>query len=112
MKHIGRQVFRLGTVLHTLYDVRVYALEVDLIEIGKAGGVPLRSFHQRPLVRFFLQSLQRILRGLAVHQIKPSAGGKGYGLENAKFREFSATAVQLACIQSPGSYFQGAETLL
>ena len=70
MEHFRRKVFGLGAILNPLPDVRVHPFEVELVEIGKAGGVLLRSLDQKPLVRFFLQSLQRILRGLALHKDK------------------------------------------
>ena len=63
MEDFGGHVLRFGAVTHTLHDVGVHTFEVDFVKVGKAGGIPLRSFDEKPLVRFFLQSLQRILRG-------------------------------------------------
>ena len=57
MKNFRRQVFRFGAVRYPLDRIGVDTLEVQLIEVGEAGGILLGSFDQKPLVRFFLQSL-------------------------------------------------------
>ena len=66
VKDLRRQIFRLRPVPHALDDIGIYALKIDFVKVGKAGGVLLRSFDQKPLVRFFLQSLQRNLRGFGL----------------------------------------------
>src|SRR6202008_2610114 len=55
-----------------------HALKIELIKVRKASGVLLRSFDQKPLVRFFLQSLQQVLRGLTLHKLKRWRRPKGY----------------------------------
>jgi hypothetical protein len=49
------------------------------VKLAKARRVLLRSLNQKPLVRFFLQSLQRFLRGLSLHKVKVCEQDKGYG---------------------------------
>ena len=79
MKHFGSEVFRLGAILDAFHDVRVHPLKIELIEIAKAGGILLCSFYQKPLVRFFLQSLQRILRGSCRSPGITGDSKEGYG---------------------------------
>src|SRR5580658_1511060 len=76
VKHLRSQVFRLRTVLHTLYNVGIHPFEVHFVKLRKAGRIVLRSFDQKPLVRFFLESLQRVLRGDAVHKGNAPANQK------------------------------------
>ena len=64
VKHLRGQIFRFGAVFHPAHDVRIHALEVVLIKLGKTRGILLRRLNQKPLVRFFLQSLQPVLRGV------------------------------------------------
>jgi hypothetical protein len=67
MKYFGRKVFGFCPIPYPLHNVSVDAPKVNLVELRKAGRVVLRSFNEKPLVRFFLQSLQRILRGFVFH---------------------------------------------
>ena len=83
MKHFRGKIFGFSPVANSLHNVGVHALEVDLIKVGKAGGILLRSFDQKPLVRFFLQSFLRILRGLAVHKGNALAARKVTGRKNS-----------------------------
>jgi hypothetical protein len=62
MKYLGGQVFRLCAVSHPPHHVRIHPLEIILVKLRKARRVVLRRLDQKPLVRFFPQSLQRILR--------------------------------------------------
>ena len=68
MEDFRGQVLGFRAILDPPHDVGVDPFKIDFIEIGKAGGVLLRSLDQKPLVRFFLQSLQHILRGPALHK--------------------------------------------
>jgi hypothetical protein len=83
MKDLRSQIFRLGAILHASKYVGVHALEVELVKLAKAGGVLLRSLHQKPLVRFFLQSLhfptfKEFSAVFALHIGKRTKAQKGY----------------------------------
>src|ERR1700730_697095 len=64
VKHLRGQIFRFSAVFHPAHDVGIHALEVVLIKLGKTCGILLCRLDQKPLVRFFLQSLQPVLRGV------------------------------------------------
>jgi len=85
MKHFRCKVFRLSSVLQSFDAIGIHALKIELIKVRKASGVLLRSFDQKPLVRFFLQSLQQVLRGLTLHKLKRWRAPKGYAERNAEF---------------------------
>src|SRR5579864_2214613 len=99
MKHFRRKVFRLGAVLDSFHAIGIDALKIEFIEVRKASGVLLRSFNQKPLVRFFLQSLQQVLRGLALHKLKRWSYGKGYATKNTDFLNFLAAGSSVSGIQ-------------
>ena len=92
MKYFGGEVFGFSPVSDPLHHIGIHALEVDFVKVGKAGGVLLRSFDQKPLVRFFLQSLQRILRGFGLHKGKRWGRGKGYGSGKIAFEYFQGSS--------------------
>src|SRR5579864_1877155 len=109
MKYFRRKVFRLGAVLYSFHAIGIDALKIELIEIRKASGVPLRSFNQKPLVRFFLQSLQQVLRGLTLHKLKRWSHRKGYATKNIESLNFLAAGSSVSGIKVPISCHQGAE---
>jgi hypothetical protein len=78
VEHVRRKVLGLSAVLHAFHNIGVDTLEVAFVEIGKASGIPLRSFNQKPLVRLLRQSLQQVLRGLDLHEHKRQSREKSY----------------------------------
>src|SRR5216684_415445 len=66
VKHLRGQISGFSAICHPAHDVGIYALEVVLIKLGKAGGILLCRLDQKPLVRFFLQSLQPVLRAVLI----------------------------------------------
>src|SRR6516162_9871329 len=66
MEYFGSQIFSLCPVLYPAHDVAVDPLEVEFVKLRKARRIPLRRLDQKPLVRFFLQSLQQVLRGFCL----------------------------------------------
>src|SRR5215475_4903437 len=84
MKGLRREIFALGAVLHAPHDVRIDSLEIEFVEVGKAGRVPLRSFDQKPLIRFFLQSLHEF------SAVLPYTYDNGAGGERLRCRQRSS----------------------
>src|ERR1039457_4897816 len=107
VKYLGCQVFGFDPVSHPPHNVGVHALKVDFVELGKAGGVLLRSFDQKPLVRFFLQSLQRVLRGLALHKGNAVATRKVTGKKNSThiFFDVASSAASASKLANSGSIY-------
>src|SRR5580693_5961207 len=101
MKYFRCKVFRLGAVLYSFHAVGIDALKIELVKVRKASGVLLCSFDQKPLVRFFLQSLQQVLRGLALHKLKRWRDGKGYATKNIESLNFQAAGSSVSGIQLP-----------
>jgi hypothetical protein len=62
MKYLGGQILSFRAISHSPHDVRIHPLEVVLIKLREARRILLRRLNQKPLVRFFPQSLQRVLR--------------------------------------------------
>src|ERR1700693_383305 len=62
MKYFRGQILGFRTISYAPHHIGIHSLEIILVELGKARRVLLRLLNQKPLVRFFPQSLQRILR--------------------------------------------------
>jgi hypothetical protein len=62
MKNFRREILGLRAISHPPNHIRIHPLEIVFVEVCEARRVLLRRLNQKPLVRFFPQSLQRILR--------------------------------------------------
>src|SRR5277367_5396844 len=62
MKHVGRQVLGVRADVHPPCHERIHALEVVVVKLREAGGIPLRRLDQETFIRSLLHSLQPILR--------------------------------------------------
>src|ERR1700728_2433654 len=62
MKHLRGQILGFGAISHPPHHVGIHPLEVVFVKLGETRRVFLRLLYQKPLVRFFPQSLQRILQ--------------------------------------------------
>ena len=62
MKYLGGQILGFRAISHPPHHVGIHPLEIIFVKLRKARRILLRRLDQKPLVRFFLQSLQRILR--------------------------------------------------
>jgi hypothetical protein len=69
VKDLGSQVFGHIAVAHTMSDIGIHAVEIALVELGKAAGVALRRLDQQPLIAcdcVFRWGPQALLRGNSV----------------------------------------------
>jgi hypothetical protein len=53
VKNIRGQIFRRLPIVYATGDERIYSFEMNLIQVSKLEGVPLRSFNQQTLVWLF-----------------------------------------------------------
>ena len=68
MKRFRCDVFRFGTIANPRDDVGIDAVNIVLIEFGKAPGVVLRRLDKKTVVRCFALSFQQGLRRFALHK--------------------------------------------
>jgi hypothetical protein len=62
VKHLRGQILGLSAISQPAYYVGIYALEVIFVERREPRRIFLCRLNEKPLVRFFPQSLQRVLR--------------------------------------------------
>src|SRR5271154_1654981 len=69
MKHLGGQILSFRAIPHPPHHVRIHPLEIILVKLCKARRILLRRLDEKPLVRFFPQSLQTDSpRGVVLHR--------------------------------------------
>ena len=79
MKYLGGQVLGFRAVPHPPHHVRIDPFEIVLVKLREARRVLLRRLDQKPLVRFFPQSLQRDLRAELSYTGITAGNKKSYG---------------------------------
>jgi hypothetical protein len=59
MKYLGGQIFGLLAVVDSPGYESIHTFEIELIELGEAARVPLRSFNEQPFVSGIFASFQQ-----------------------------------------------------
>src|SRR5689334_13817539 len=97
VKDLTRDVLRDVAARDAPCDVGVHALEMPLVELAEAGGVPLGGLHEPPLVRLGVRSRHDRLTRLILPSPLTPRRAEGYGVaRNGRLMQGTAPTRRVA----------------